>query len=142
MELYSLCDLETKLLVSQGKLTKDEAIKNMNKNVVFKNMLFTSSSVTVNFYSPCDSYCLFNFFDIIQSPRVVEGTNYNILFSYDFALKKCVEPSHPFFDIKPLKKDQLCNLRFSFLNKLMQPYSFNIDLKANPITFVLIIFSA
>ena len=104
--------------------------------------MFTSSSVTVNFYSPCGSYCLFNFFDIIQSPRVVEGTNYNILFSYDMALKKCVEPSHSIFDIKPLKKDQLCNLRFSFLNELMQPYCFNADLKANPISFVLVIFSA
>ena len=78
-ELYNLCSLETKLSVSRGELTKDEALKKINKNVVFNNM-FTSSSVTVNFYSPWDSYCLFNFFDIIQSPRVIEGTNYNILF--------------------------------------------------------------
>ena len=139
-EVYNLCSLETKLSVSRGELTKDEALKKITKNVVFNNM-FTSSSVTVNFYSPWDSYCLFNFFDIIQSPRVVEGTNYNILFSYDMALKKCLEPSHSIFDIKPLKKDQLCNLRFLFLNELMQPYCFNVDLKVNPISFVLVIFS-
>ena len=65
-ELYNLCSSETKELVSEGELTKDDAVKNVTENVEFNEMIL-SSSVTCNFYSPCDSYCLFNFFDIIQS---------------------------------------------------------------------------
>ena len=77
----------------------------------------------------------------MQVPRIVDGTNYSILFSYDMVAKKCVENSHLMFDIKRFKKDQLRNLRFSFLDESMQPFRFNVDLKQQPISFVIVIFS-
>ena len=82
---------------------------------------------------------MFNFFYIIQCPRVIDGTHYNILFCYDMVKKKIVKNSH-MFDLKSLIKDQMHNLRFSILNESMKPYPFNVDLKLNPISFVLVIF--
>ena len=139
-EIYDACDESTKALVVAGTKTRDDVIANAELNIDF-NHLFHSSSVYCHFHLPFTSRCLFNFFDIVQVPRVVDGTNYSILFTYDMVAKKCVQNSHVMFDIKRFKKDQLRNLRFSFLDESMQPFRFNVDLKQQPISFVIVIFS-
>ena len=139
-EIYDACDESTKALVVSGRKTRDDIIANAELNIDF-NHLFHSSSVYCHFHLPFTSRCLFNFFDIVQVPRVVDGTNYSILFTYDMVAKKCVQNSHFMFDIKRFKKDQLRNLRFSFLDESMQPFRFNVDLKQQPISFVIVIFS-
>ena len=152
-EIYDAYEKEIEALEVAEKKSRDEAIANAKLNVSL-NHLFHSSSVFCNFYSPFNSRCLFNFFDIGQVPRVVNGRKYSILFSYDMVAKKCVENSHVMFDIKRFKKDQLRNyvemyrtdqlrnLRFSLLDESMKPFRFSDDLKQQPISFVIVIFSA